>query len=165
MIRTTGDMIQDRALSEAGGKGLFTKELDNALLGGAIDFAIHSAKDLPTVLPDGIVIAGYLPREDVRDVLIAQGRRTLLRRCRKGRASARRRCAVRRSFCELRPDLRVGSAARQCADPPGQGGVGRVRGNAAGPGRPEAPRPRSTAPAPFSTLLIFCPPWGRARSP
>lgn len=106
VIRTTGDMIQDRALSEAGGKGLFTKELDNALLGGAIDFAIHSAKDLPTVLPDGVAIAGYLPREDVRDVLIspvAESVADLPRGARVGSASLRRQAQLRK----LRPDLEV----------------------------------------------------------
>ena len=107
VIRVTGDMIQDRALSEAGGKGLFTKELDNALLGGSIDFAIHSAKDLPTVLPDGIVIAGYLPREDVRDVLVARDAKTvadLAQGARVGSASLRRQAQLRK----LRPDLEVG---------------------------------------------------------
>ena len=64
-------MIQDRALAEAGGKGLFTKEIDAAMLNGEIDIAVHSSKDLPTVLPDGIFVAGYLPREDVRDALIS----------------------------------------------------------------------------------------------
>jgi hydroxymethylbilane synthase len=57
VIRTSGDIIQDRALAEAGGKGLFTKEIDAAMLTGAIDAAVHSSKDLPTLLPDGIVIA------------------------------------------------------------------------------------------------------------
>ncbi len=71
VIRTTGDRIQDRPLSEAGGKGLFTKEIDAAMLAGEIDAAVHSAKDLPTALPDGIVAAGYLPREDVRDAFIS----------------------------------------------------------------------------------------------
>src|SRR5471032_2102216 len=71
VIRTSGDMIQDRALAEAGGKGLFTKEIDAAMLRGEIDAAVHSAKDLPTVLPDGVTIAGYLAREDARDALIA----------------------------------------------------------------------------------------------
>ena len=80
VIRTTGDMIQDRPLSEAGGKGLFTKELDVAMLDGRIDIAVHSAKDLPNVLPDGLIIAGYLPREDVRDALISQ--RTPVKRVR-----------------------------------------------------------------------------------
>ncbi|MGJ0397137.1 MAG: hydroxymethylbilane synthase [Methylocystis sp.] len=73
VIRTTGDEIQDRPLSESGGKGLFTKELDSALIAGAIDLAVHSSKDLPTHLPSAIVIAGYLPREDARDAWIARG--------------------------------------------------------------------------------------------
>lgn len=72
IITTTGDTIRDRALSEAGGKGLFTKELDAALIGGAIDIAVHSGKDVPTFLPPEIELAGYLPREDVRDVFIGQ---------------------------------------------------------------------------------------------
>ena len=72
IIRTTGDQIQDRPLSESGGKGLFTKELDLALIAGAIDLAVHSSKDLPTHLPSEIVIAGYLPREDARDAWIAR---------------------------------------------------------------------------------------------
>lgn len=70
-IKTTGDTILNRPLSEAGGKGLFTKELDLALLDGQIDAGVHSAKDLPTVLPEGIAIAGYLAREDVRDAWIS----------------------------------------------------------------------------------------------
>src|SRR5580658_9618821 len=70
VIRTTGDRIVDRPLSEAGGKGLFTKELDEALIAEAIDFAVHSAKDLPTVLPKELEVAGYLAREDARDALI-----------------------------------------------------------------------------------------------
>ncbi len=60
VIKTTGDAITDRALSEAGGKGLFTKELDLALMRGEVDIAVHSAKDVPTLLPDEIVILGYL---------------------------------------------------------------------------------------------------------
>ena len=75
VIKTSGDMIQDRALSESGGKGLFTKELDAAMLEGSIDIAVHSSKDLPTVLPEGIVAAGYLPREDVRDAFISKSAR------------------------------------------------------------------------------------------
>src|SRR5476651_2582742 len=71
IIKTTGDMIHDRALAEAGGKGLFTKEIDAAMLAGEIDAAVHSSKDLPTILPEGVMIVGYLPREDVRDALIS----------------------------------------------------------------------------------------------
>ena len=98
--------IQDRALSEAGGKGLFTKELDIALLDRSIDIGVHSAKDLPTALPDGIVIAGYLPREDVRDAFISRdytGIRELPEGGIVGSASLRRQAQIRR----VRPDLQV----------------------------------------------------------
>src|SRR6202035_5623293 len=71
VIRTSGDAIQDRPLADAGGKGLFTKEIDAALVAGLIDAAVHSAKDLPSLLPDGVIIGAYLPREDVRDALIS----------------------------------------------------------------------------------------------
>ena len=106
VIRTSGDAIQDRALREAGGKGLFTKELDAALIDGAIDLAVHSAKDLPTVLPDAITLAGYLPREDVRDVWIcrrAAHPRDLPAGAVVGTASLRRAALVKR----LRPDLAI----------------------------------------------------------
>ncbi|HVL73696.1 MAG TPA: hydroxymethylbilane synthase [Beijerinckiaceae bacterium] len=105
-MKTTGDVIQDRPLSEAGGKGLFTKELDIALADGAIDLAVHSAKDLPTALPEGLVIAGYLPREDARDAFISLGARTLSEMPAGkvvGSASLRRQAMVKR----LRPDLAV----------------------------------------------------------
>jgi len=107
IIRTSGDMIQDRALSEAGGKGLFTKEIDAAMLKGEIDVAVHSSKDLPTLLPDGIIVAGYLPREDVRDALISARSDTVLglpAGGTLGTASLRRQAQVKR----LRPDLQVG---------------------------------------------------------
>lgn len=71
VIKTTGDRIQDRSLAEAGGKGLFTKELEEALLDGRIDFAVHSMKDVPTFFPPGLGLVAVLPREDVRDALIA----------------------------------------------------------------------------------------------
>src|SRR5262249_44338330 len=70
-IRTSGDRITDRPLIEAGGKGLFTKEIDEALLDGRVDLAVHPAKDMPTRLPEGIAIAACLPRADVRDAFIS----------------------------------------------------------------------------------------------
>jgi hydroxymethylbilane synthase len=76
-IRTSGDAIRDRPLADAGGKGLFTKEIDEALLGGRIAVAVHSAKDMPTALPDGMVIAACLAREDVRDAILSRGPRSL----------------------------------------------------------------------------------------
>src|SRR6185295_12613468 len=72
VIRTSGDRIQDRPLAEVGGKGLFTKEIEEALIDGRVDLAVHSAKDMPTVLPDGLALAGFLPREDVRDAFISR---------------------------------------------------------------------------------------------
>ena len=106
VIRTTGDMIQDRALSEAGGKGLFTKELDSALIGRTIDIAVHSSKDLPTLLPEELCIAAYLPREDVRDALICPAATSIAglpRGARVGTASLRRGAQVKR----LRPDTQI----------------------------------------------------------
>lgn len=70
VIKTTGDMVLDRPLSEIGGKGLFTRELDEAMLDGRIRIAVHSMKDVPTYLPDGIILPCILPREDVRDAFI-----------------------------------------------------------------------------------------------
>jgi hydroxymethylbilane synthase len=70
-IKTTGDRIQDRPLAEAGGKGLFTKEIEEALAAGTADLAVHSMKDMPTELPPGLTLAAFLPREDVRDALIS----------------------------------------------------------------------------------------------
>ena len=71
-IQTTGDKIQGKTLSAIGGKGLFTKELDAALLASEVDIAVHSMKDMPTALPNGIIIGCVLPREDPRDALITR---------------------------------------------------------------------------------------------
>lgn len=72
VITTTGDAVQDRPLSEIGGKGLFTKEIEAALMDGRIDLAVHSTKDVANTLPDGLVLSTYLPREDVRDSFISR---------------------------------------------------------------------------------------------
>jgi hydroxymethylbilane synthase len=105
VIRTTGDRIQDRPLAEAGGKGLFTKEIDAALIAGAIDAAVHSAKDLPSIMQHGVAIGAYLPREDVRDALISALADTiegLPHEATFGAASLRRQAQALR----LRPDLK-----------------------------------------------------------
>jgi hydroxymethylbilane synthase len=112
IIRTSGDTIQDRPLAEAGGKGLFTKEIDAALIEGEIDAAVHSAKDLPTVLPEGIAIAGFLPREDVRDALVSSFADTiegLPRGASLGAASLRRQAQALRVRPDLRPELLRGN--------------------------------------------------------
>ena len=102
VIRTTGDRVQDRALAEIGGKALWTKELDRALLAGEIDAAVHSMKDVETVRPAAIAIAAMLPRADVRDRLIgAAAIEALPRGARIGTSSPRRAAQLRR----LRPDL------------------------------------------------------------
>ena len=106
VIRTTGDAIRDRPLAQAGGKGLFTKEIDDALLAGVIDLGVHSAKDLPTTLPSGLAIAAVPPREDARDVFIsltAKALRDLRPGAIVGTASLRRQALLKR----LRPDLTV----------------------------------------------------------
>ncbi len=72
VIRTTGDRITDRPLADAGGKGLFTKEIEEALLAGTVDLAVHSMKDMPTVIPAGLDVPCFLPREDPRDALIGK---------------------------------------------------------------------------------------------
>jgi len=73
VITTTGDRITDRPLKEIGGKGLFTREIEQALLDGEIDIAVHSMKDMPVLQPEGLIIDCYLPREDVRDAFVSPG--------------------------------------------------------------------------------------------
>jgi len=105
VIRTTGDRVQDRALAEIGGKALWTKELDRALLAGEIDAAVHSMKDVETVRPDAIALVAMLPRADVRDRLIgADSVEALPHGARVGTSSPRRRAQLLRR----RPDLDVG---------------------------------------------------------
>ena len=112
IIRTSGDAIQDRPLAEAGGKGLFTKEIDAALLAGEVDAAVHSAKDLPTLMPEGVAIAGFLPREDVRDALVSSIAGTiegLPQAASLGAASLRRQAQALRLRPDLKPELLRGN--------------------------------------------------------
>jgi hydroxymethylbilane synthase len=104
VVRTTGDRVQDRALAEIGGKALWTKELDRALLAREVDACVHSMKDVETVRPDAIAIAAMLPRADVRDRLIGAPSIAALRHGAViGTSSPRRRAQLLRR----RPDLRV----------------------------------------------------------
>jgi hydroxymethylbilane synthase len=105
-IRTTGDAIQDRPLSEAGGKGLFVKEIEEALLSGRIDGAVHSMKDMPTAQPAGLVIAAFLPREDARDVLIA-GAITRIADLRNGAVVGTAALRRKAQLLYRRPDLEI----------------------------------------------------------
>jgi hydroxymethylbilane synthase len=105
-IRTTGDTIVDRPLAEEGGKGLFTKEIEEALMRRDIDLAVHSAKDMPTFLPPGLMLAACLEREDPRDVFISAKAKTiqeLPHGAKVGTASLRRQAIMKRA----RPDLEV----------------------------------------------------------
>ncbi len=106
VIKTTGDRVQDKPLSEIGGKGLFTKEIEEALYAGSIDIAVHSMKDMPTVLPAGMEIAALLPREDARDAFLspqANDLMSLRRGAVIGSSSLRRAAQIKR----LRPDIEV----------------------------------------------------------
>jgi hydroxymethylbilane synthase len=106
VIRTTGDIIQDRTLAEEGGKGLFTKEIEEALLDQRVDLAVHSAKDMPTILPEGLILAACLEREDPRDCFISRKARSLAelpRGASLGTTSPRRQAIAKR----MRPDLTI----------------------------------------------------------
>ena len=106
IIRTSGDMSQASGQALVGGKGAFTKEIDEAMLEGRIHLAVHSAKDMPTAFPEGIDIIGYLPREDVRDCLISARYsriEDLPHNAHVGTASLRRSALIKR----IRPDIRT----------------------------------------------------------
>jgi len=97
VIKTTGDRVQDRPLKEIGGKGLFTREIEDALLSGGIDIAVHSMKDMPVLQPGGLTLDTYLPREDVRDAFVSPGAghlSDLPEGARVGTSSLRRRAQV-----------------------------------------------------------------------
>lgn len=106
VLSTAGDRITDRSLAEIGGKGLFTQELEEQLLSGNLDFAVHSSKDMPTKLPDGLQLSAYLPREDFRDAFIGRTAPTLTALpdgATVGSSSLRRQALIRR----IRPDINV----------------------------------------------------------
>jgi len=106
VIKTTGDKIQDRPLSEVGGKGLFTKEIEEAMLDNNIDIAVHSMKDMPVICPEGLIISCYLPREDVRDSFISTKYKSiseLPNGATVGTSSLRRRAQL----LNKRPDLKI----------------------------------------------------------
>jgi hydroxymethylbilane synthase len=106
VLSTKGDRVTDRPLSEIGGKGLFTAELENQLLSGELDLAVHSSKDMATRLPDGLEIMAYLPREDIRDAFVSHKAASLTALpdgAMVGTASLRRQALVRK----IRPDLQV----------------------------------------------------------
>ena len=105
-IKTTGDIVLDRPLGEIGGKGLFTKEIEEALLDGSIDCAVHSMKDMPVEQPDGLILDCYLPREDTRDAFLALGGGTLMdlpQGATVGSSSLRRRAQI----AIVRPDIKL----------------------------------------------------------
>ena len=106
VISTSGDRIQDRPLSEIGGKGLFTLEIEEQLSDGRIDMAVHSTKDMPTQLPEGLELSCYLPREAVEDAFISYKAETIMdlpQGAVIGSASLRRQALIRR----MRPDIQV----------------------------------------------------------
>ena len=104
VIKVTGDVIQDRPLKDIGGKGLFTREIEEALLSGGIDIAVHSMKDMPVLQPEGLLLDTYLPREDVRDAFVAQDVEKLAdlaEGARVGSSSLRRRAQLLHAFPHL----------------------------------------------------------------
>ncbi|UNK38419.1 hydroxymethylbilane synthase [Shinella sp. H4-D48] len=106
VLSTKGDRITDRSLALIGGKGLFTEEIEAQLSSGELDFAVHSSKDMPTKLPEGLHLSAFLPREDIRDAFIGRTAKRLLdlpQGATVGSASLRRQALIRR----LRPDLNV----------------------------------------------------------
>ncbi len=106
IIKTSGDIMQDISLLKIGGKGVFVKEIEDALLAGAIDLAVHSMKDVPTQTPCGLVFAAVLPREDVRDILVSKGARKIeqMRKGAKIGTGSMRRSA---QLLAMLPDLEI----------------------------------------------------------
>lgn len=107
IINTKGDKILDVALSKIGDKGLFTKELENELLVGSIDIAVHSLKDLQTEIPKGLKLAAVTKRHPVEDVLIARKKRTKIKNLREGAVIATGSLRRRSQILHLRPDIKI----------------------------------------------------------
>ncbi len=106
VIKTTGDRVLDRPLKEIGGKGLFTREIEEAMLSGEIDIAVHSMKDMPTIQPQGLALDCFLPREDPRDAFVSEKYERLSdlpAGAVVGTSSLRRRAQV----AHVRPDLKI----------------------------------------------------------
>ncbi|MEM7242546.1 MAG: hydroxymethylbilane synthase, partial [Pseudomonadota bacterium] len=106
VIKTTGDAIQDRPLGEIGGKGLFTKEIEEALLNGRIDCAVHSMKDMPVDNPEGLELDCFLPREDVRDAFVSH-KYTSIAELPEGAVVGTSSLRRRAQLLARRPDLEV----------------------------------------------------------
>jgi hydroxymethylbilane synthase len=107
VIRVTGDAVQDRPLGQLGGKGLFTKEIEEALLAGDVDLAVHSMKDVPTAQPEGLVLDGHLPRADPRDAVVALGGARGIAALPEGAVVGTSSLRRRAQLLARRPDLRV----------------------------------------------------------
>ena len=136
IIKTTGDKITDVPLAKVGTKGLFTKEIEEALLDGRAHLAVHSLKDLPTELPEGLVLAAIPEREDPRDAMVGRTLANLPHGAKVGTSSLRRAAQLR----QLRPDLQCRIHSRQSRHAPAQARRRTVRRHPPRGGRTEAPR-------------------------
>ena len=139
-MSTRGDELIDRRLDEAGGKGLFVKELENAMADGRADLAVHSMKDVPAELPPGFVLAAITAREDPRDAFVSRNNSLLSLKCRRAPPSAPRACGARRKSSSAIPAWRcaccaatstrasrsstAASTTPSCSPPPASSGSG-----------------------------------------
>ena len=163
VITTSGDRIKDAPLRDFGGKGLFTKEIDEALLRGDVDLAVHSMKDLPTFLPENIVIAAVLPRADVRDAFVSP-KAPSLAELPPGSVVGTSSLAARRAGEAAAPGSARDRFPRQCRDAAAQARRGSGRRDAAGAGRPRTAWPRRARDLDPFDRARCCRPWRKARS-
>ncbi len=163
VIKVTGDQIQDKALKEIGGKGLFTREIEEALLDGGIDIAVHSMKDMPTVQPEGLVLDCYLPREDVRDAFVSPGVARLADLPQGAVVgSSSLAAAGATGAAAARPE--AGGVPGQRADPDAQAGGRGGGGHVPGDGRAEPAGHGACGTLGRSTWTRCCRRWRRAPS-